>query len=320
VTWKRRIAFALAAAMMAVALASALLLAADIWAHRRAERTAGVNRLGYRGPVVDTRRADAWRAVMLGGSTVFGYGLLAGESLPAQLEQVLREKGTASSVVNLGFNSEGAYAFAATLRDYASLRPELVILYEGYNDLLPESPNRLQARHQSIIFRWTGYFPILPMVLRDKADGLGGGDSGPKVVFGAAAGALEALSREIGRLTPGESSAPIVDATAAVEKWRFYCDGVTSAVRVARQAGADAMVVTQPYISDRHIEQQRALRAALTQFASDPHVAYFDGGRVIDLHDGQLAFDGMHLTPQGNRRMAEALAPVVLRLAEARVR
>ena len=40
----------------------------------------------------------------------------------------------------------------------------------------------------------------------------------------------------------------------------------------------------------------------------------YDSGRAIDLHDTQFAFDGMHLTPEGNRRMAEVLAAALLAL------
>ncbi len=112
----------------------------------------------------------------------------AEEALPAQVERVLRGRGEQVSVANLGFNSEGAYAFTDTIRDYRSLHPDIVVLYEGYNDLIADTPNRLQRRHGSPIFRLTGYFPMLPIVLRDKADSMARGGSGGRVVFGVAAG------------------------------------------------------------------------------------------------------------------------------------
>ncbi len=40
----------------------------------------------------------------------------------------------------------------------------------------------------------------------------------------------------------------------------------------------------------------------------------FDAGRAIDLHDNHFAFDGMHLTPEGNRHMADVLAAPLLAL------
>ncbi len=324
---RRQLLFGLVTATLTIVLMLGTLLAADLWAHRRAERTAGVNRRGYRGALVGAKRDGEWRLTMLGGSTVFGYGVFANESLPAQLEAALRGRGVDASVVNLGFNSEGAYAFAPNIRDYAALAPDVVILYEGYNDLLPEQPNRFLGRHGSLVFRATGYFPILPVVLRDKADAVARRGGGSKTVFGAAAGVVDALSRQIGRLTPAEAAGAATSGTdtptattgasIASHRWDFYCESVARAIETARAERAKVVVVSQPYISDSHVEQQQALRAALQQFRGDPHVAYVDGGRVIDLKDVRLAFDGMHLTPEGNRVMAGVLATALVQLAPA---
>ncbi len=307
----RRAVFALTVIGLTCGVAMATLVAADLWAHHRAASTAGMNWRGYRGPVLGARAAGEWRIAMLGGSTVFGYGVRADEALPAQVGRVLRGRGEQVSVANLGFNSEGAYAFTDTIRDYRSLQPDIVVLYEGYNDLIADTPNRLQRRHGSPIFRLTGYFPMLPIVLRDKADSMARGGSGGRVVFGVAADAIEGLGRQLGRLSdhPAEAQSP-----AAANRWHAYCDAVTRAIAEARSQGASVLVVSQPYISDSHVEQQHALASALSRFAGDPHVRYFDAGRAIDLHDNHFAFDGMHLTPEGNRQMADVLATPLLAL------
>jgi lysophospholipase L1-like esterase len=85
------------------------------------------------------------------------------------------------------------------------------------------------------------------------------------------------------------------------------------ATDLALKRGKRVLVVTEPYISDQHVEQQRALEAMLKQhFAGQPHLRYLNLGRTIDLRDTSLCWDGMHLTEEGNRRVAEALIQPVI--------
>src|SRR5689334_15479584 len=121
-----------------------LLLVADLIVHHRAEKSAGLNRYGYRGPVIGRKQPGELRVAMVGGSTTFGYGVAWNESIPAYLESKLKQRlGRPVSVVNLGFNNEGAYAFLPNLQDFAYLDYDVIILYEGYNDLGgDERPNR----------------------------------------------------------------------------------------------------------------------------------------------------------------------------------
>src|SRR5262249_25259382 len=135
-----------------------------------------------------------------------------------------------------------------------------------------------------------------------------------------------ALSRQIGRLTPAEAAGSAtsghetrtaMSGAASSHRWRFYCESVAAAALTARAGRASVLVVSQPYISDGHGEQQEALRRARHQSDADPHVAYLDGGRAIDLKNQRLAFDGMHLTPEGNRTMADALASRLAQLKPA---
>ena len=88
------IVFALLAAVLATVITTVAVLAADLYLHHRAERSAGLNRWGYRGPVLSKKQPGEIRVAMLGGSTVFGYGVLASESIPAFLEQRLNQSHT----------------------------------------------------------------------------------------------------------------------------------------------------------------------------------------------------------------------------------
>ena len=103
----------------------------------------------------DAKQPGELRVVMLGGSTVFGYGVAWEESIAPQLEARLREKlNRPVTVVNLGFNNEGAYAFVPNLEDFAYLDYDVIVLYEGYNDLPgDEGVNRSVYRRDSAIYR-----------------------------------------------------------------------------------------------------------------------------------------------------------------------
>lgn len=338
-------AFALTAISLSVVAALVMLLIADLVVHSRAERSAGLNRWGYRGPVASSKRSGELRAVMLGGSTVFGYGVQWDQSIPVRLEQTLNAS-RLFSVINLGFNNEGAYSFVPTLRDFEYLDYDIVVLYEGYNDLPgDEKPNTSVFRHDSGVFTLTGYFPILPMYLEEKAMTLRyGGDldaayaakrgETPKTVFRpniaarTSAGAFDTVAKvtnslgaQLGRLSIVEAPAYArVSRIGCSFPWVNYCESVHAAVRQVLTREKKVIVVGQPRTTRTgavvHEKQQHMLGAMIrTEFASEPRVVYVDLGDAVDLTDPAFSFDEMHLTADGNRKLAAALAPQVLALA-----
>jgi hypothetical protein len=343
----RRVAFATGAVTLAAVLAVAGLFGADVYLHKRTERSAGLNMWGYRGPVAPRKRPGEIRVAVLGGSTVFGYGLTWDRAFPVQLEERLNVGSQGQrrfSVVNLGYNNEGAYSFRYTLEDYAYLDIDIVCLYEGYNDLMGDGNggNPSIYRHKSPLFRATGYLPILPLVFREKAMALRyGGNLGaayaaqgrtvfqPTLATRATSGALNAaasigdsLEHQIARF--GSDTEPSVVQTTGngcAFPWGGYCQAVGTAIDYALGQGRRVLFVTQPYLTgergrDRHIWQQHAVEAMLHErYASRRDFQYVNLGEAIDLRDAGLTFDGMHLTPAGNGRVADLLAAPVLTAA-----
>jgi hypothetical protein len=318
-----RRAFAIIAMALAVILSCAILIGLDVYEHARLARYAALNVWGYRGPVAGRKRNGERRLVAIGGSTVLGLGLPWNEAFPAQLENRLRAGGREASVVNLGVDGENAFAFASTVRDYAYLGYDGVIFYEGYNNLLGTMP--FAIRHGSWVFRASGYWPILPTAISEKVllwryhgDLNAAYADQKKTVFrpleGDVAGALQ---QQIGTLTgpPRERDVP-----ACEDRWAAYCDAMAAAISSARARPAQVLVVTQPYISDAHVEQQNSLRAMLrTRFGGDSGVRYLNLGQLIDLTDRSFAYDGMHLTQRGNAIVADRLlAPATALLASQR--
>jgi lysophospholipase L1-like esterase len=341
---RRRKLLFMAAAFTAVAAVTALvLLALDVYVHHRVQYEAGVNVWGYRGDPVGKKKPGETRIIVLGGSTAFGYGLRWNESWPYYLEQKIngaRPGGPVSpvSVVNLGIPTDSAQTFVSTLDSYAYLHADIAMFYEGYNDLgldvnppknttNPAVSHYLAWRYQSPIFRWTGYFPILPLVLNEKAQMMLHGRTGaddrvafrPDLAARTTAAAMRsaadlgvAIERELGTLTGTEK--PKSDAVeAGCGHWERYCGAVAAAVQHALAQHQLAIVITQPYVSDLHIEQQQALAGMMARrFGSDRRVRYVNLGRVVDMRDRSVNYDGLHLVAKGNESLADALLQAAL--------
>jgi lysophospholipase L1-like esterase len=304
----------IATAAISTVICVSILWGADLYLHRKH----GVNLWGYRGAALGRKLPGEKRVAVLGGSTTWGYGLNAGQDFPAQLEQMLAQnKGAdtpAIKVLNLGFNGEGAYSFTQTLGDYDYLDPDVVILYSGYNDL--NAPNYYNFRHRTPLFKWTGYLPLLPSLTADKLSAWTAQLTGrhDQTVF--APPTLDhkdepsGLRQQLDR--PPESTTEKREAANCSSKWQFYCEHVNVAAEMALAKGERVLIVTEPYISNAHVEQQAQLESMLAaRFANQPRLRYINLGRLIDLRDPSLCWDGMHLNEEGNRRIATALSEPV---------
>jgi lysophospholipase L1-like esterase len=261
---------------------------------------------------------------ILGGSTTWGFGVRVGQAFPAQLQGQL-DQGPAPAtssikVLNLGFNDDGAYSLKYTLKDYDYLECDAVVLYSGYNDL--DEPNFYVFRHRTPVFGWTGYLPLLPELTVDKLSVwtqrlLGHNE---KAVFQPpefGQNSPETLRKQLGPAHNSNQSAEISSAVTVPAQWQFYCNQVYEAAQMALQSGKRVLIVTEPYISDQHVAQQKALEA-MTQmrFPNQARLRYLNLGRTVDLRDKSLCWDGMHLTEEGNRRIAGALRQPVFDLLQ----
>ncbi|MEO8679335.1 MAG: SGNH/GDSL hydrolase family protein [Vicinamibacterales bacterium] len=335
---RRKLWFAAVAVGTVAMLTVLAFLAADVYVHQRTQDIAGVNVWGYRGAPRGAKRPGEHRVVMIGGSTVFGWGLPVHESIPAYLERRLNaaaaDRSPRFSVINLGAPGEGAYGFAYELADYAYLDYDLVCFYEGYNDLGPFTirgrDNYLLWRRESPVFRLTGYYPILPLVLREKATAMlqGGSISAdpsrvtftPGLATRATAGAFRAaaqitnrLGGQVGGLSPVPPNPPVVEECGGL--WKHYCGSVRAAVAWALARDKRVMFVTQPYISDAHIDQQANVAAMLrAAFGREPRFRYVNLGGVVDMTNRDLAYDGLHLIASGNDTVASHLVDPVMEL------
>lgn len=256
--WKLVI-FSLVAVLLSSVCSVGAIFVIDLYLHKRFGSDGWLNIWGYGGPVVKRKQPGEQRIVVLGGSTAFGYGVRQDESFPAYLERQINERLHRSdhksvSVVNLAYNNEGAYSFKYTLQDYRYLNYDIVILCEGYNDL---GYNTSVFRHQSPIFKLTGYLPIFPWIFRQKAIAIRyGGDLDaaygrkkttfkPNLAGRATATVLEqaasisrSLEHQLGRLTSKPEQEVVSTTKGCYEPWIHYCQGVAAAINYSLSQGA----------------------------------------------------------------------------------
>lgn len=317
---RKRVAFKILTFLISSLVCVSVLLGIDLYLHYKH----GINLRGYRGPTLGRKQPGEKRIAILGGSTTWGFGLKAGQDFPAQLQRMLAQSPGVPhqapiNVANLGFNNDGAYSFKFTLKDYAYLEPDAIVLYSGYNDLNLDN-NTYVYRHRSPVFVWTGFLPLLPSLTIDKLTVWKRQLTGnrEKTIFQPPDPRkieTSELQKQVGSLTEGGTAPGQSISAECPPEWQFYCQQISETVDQALQQGKSVLVVTEPYISDKHVAQQQALRTMLAaRFSHRPKFGYLNLGRTIDLRDPALCWDGMHLTEEGNRRIAEALVRPVLEL------
>ncbi|MDP1865227.1 MAG: GDSL-type esterase/lipase family protein [Bradyrhizobium sp.] len=91
---------------------------------------------------VSVASADAATIVALGASNTYGKGVARDQAYPAQLEAILRGKGSNVRVVNAGINGDTTEGMLGRLDRAVPNGTRVVILQPGGNDRRKGSPDR----------------------------------------------------------------------------------------------------------------------------------------------------------------------------------
>jgi len=289
--------------------------------------------LGLRGhPVAIAKRPGTVRILADGGSTTFDATVTADDSTwPAQLERLLAANHGPGSVEVLNAGVPGYAVFDNFIRlqsDLYRLKPDIVILLQGHNDLYyalvgspPGDPVTPGARGSSTPWgRWLARHSLL---------------------YGKLEGARRALAATWAPgayVSPGRDPAR-ADAAISEAADRFHRD-LTSYVLIAKQGGARVVLVEPVQVSgmleaprdsverlawenafagvpaDVVFQGYAEYRRAMRQVAEEQGVVFIPTGawgvEGPELYDYG---DPIHLVDEGARRFAEHLAGTLDSLA-----
>lgn len=100
-----------------------------------------INSLGFRGEEIEQHKSDdIYRIIAIGGSTTFAVYLPWNQSYPYYLQQELRRRFNTDriEVINAGLTgSTSAESFHRMATQVLPAKPDMVVIYHGFNDLLP---------------------------------------------------------------------------------------------------------------------------------------------------------------------------------------
>jgi hypothetical protein len=287
-----------------VALAAAVLLV-DMEVHRAVQRERGLNRQGYRGEVMRAKATGEMRVALLGGATAFSPDMNWDQSLGFVLARFLGQRWrwqqgqmVTVTVADLSQPNDTAESGVRTLRAFQYLKPDIICLMTGHNDL-PGVSLTAGGRWDSATYAATGYLPALPAFLTGSAM------TPPAPELRVDAHWLQSHQNGGGTEDP---------TGACASGFQKYCTAVKQTIDHSLAQGQQVLVVAEPFISAEHFAQQRALAAMLShRYGSERRVRYLDLGWRVNLLDATLA-KGAALTARGIEEYADDLFTAVFKM------
>ncbi|MBI4879908.1 MAG: SGNH/GDSL hydrolase family protein [Planctomycetes bacterium] len=302
-----------------------------------------INSHALRGPEFPEEKPPGEiRVLALGGSTTAGEEVAEADTYPAQLEQMLRERfpGKNLRVINAGVPS---YHVEDSFRHYSlrlfRLRPDFVTIYHGINDV------RLYGRGGPDIAPKQNYSgrALSPFVY--EGDALGPrAESAFRWLLGAFADRSQLVSgvrSVVKSLEPKEARAAEEVTPAGIAAFQAYAGALVRQIQASSAVPVLAtFAIAWPGRFDEH--DQLKIDESFRTWLKKPGLSLAAGRQVLDLQnrflfelaaeegipacdvaaavpaDREHFIDVCHLTPQGNRRIAAALADTLAPLIAAR--
>jgi len=287
--------------------------------------TAHINSQGFRGPVVTrAKRAGVFRIVLLGGSTTFGWGVEDDQTIDAALRARL---GANIEVVNAAFDGYDSFQLLERTRsDVVGLRPDLIVVNAGVNDVRGAGLQRIVDGDPRMLI-WDA-----PMRHARESRDRGAHRIVDRVQHHVYLARLITLLRD--RMRPQED--PLASAEPRTLHWDaadYFERNVRRIARIAEAHGAALLFATPPSaLRERHSPSDTSsisywvidagstalyrdtLASRLQRVADDWAAASGRASYVRPIVPVEHFLDDAHLTPEGNRLVAEAWAAAIVRL------
>jgi lysophospholipase L1-like esterase len=264
-----------------------------------------INELGLRTAAPTVKSPGEWRVAISGGSTVWGWRVLDADTIPEIIQRLLPHKAGKITVYNFGIEGATLEAELLTLKRFREIYAlDEVVFYTGSNDVLNVYWEATTGRPEFDRFVASG-FELAKAARRLNA-----------VLQGVNANYLARFASD--KLPGILQHNPLRRGVAAAED---YC----------RSAELDCVFALQPTLVTRKNHPAGEARLAKTYDILFPAMAlltrqmYRDAmaagpsGRIYDLtgvfddQAGAFFTDHIHVNEDGNRVVAEALAPILVK-------
>ncbi|HML12492.1 MAG TPA: SGNH/GDSL hydrolase family protein [Xanthobacteraceae bacterium] len=264
-----------------------------------------INDLGLRTALPSAKSADEWRVAISGGSAVWGWRVLDVDTIPANIQRLLPHTARKITVYNFGIEGATLEAELLTLKRFREIYAlDEVLFYSGSNDVL------------KAYWEATG----------------GRGDFDNFIASGLE---LAKAARRVNALLEGVNSRYLAkfesDTLPGILQKNPLRLGVVAAEEYCRSAELECVFALQPTLltrKDHPVAEARLAKnydillpgmALLTRQMYRGAMTADSGGRMHDLTDvfdretSAFFTDHVHVNEDGNRAVAEALVPILLK-------
>jgi hypothetical protein len=264
-----------------------------------------INELGLRTAAPTPKAPGEWRVAISGGSTVWGWRVLDADTIPANIQRLLPHTARRITVYNFGIEGATLEAELLTLKRFREIYAlDEVVFYTGSNDELKTYWEVTTGRKQFDNFIASGF------------------------ELGKAARRVNALLQGTNTSTIAKFESEILPKVLRDNSLRR---GVVAAEDYCRGTELDCVFALQPTLVTRKNHpagEARLARSydvllsgfeALTRHMYRDAMAAGPAGRIYDLTDvfddqtSAFFMDHIHVNEDGNRVVAEALVPILLK-------